>query len=117
MSTHGKVPPADRFPARDSGPNRPVGWLRLALNVLAREAVLGMLLWCGNTGQISITLVFYLLGLCATVSWTGRFGLTRPASWKTVLKESAILYLGAVCVSNLLLVGLGLAPWWQGRVF
>ncbi len=89
----------------------------MALNVLAREAVVGLLLWCGNAGQISITLVFYLLGLCATVSWTGQFGLTRPASWKTVLNESAILYLGAVCVSNLLLIGLGLAPWWQGGRF
>jgi hypothetical protein len=117
MSTHGKVPPANRFPARGSGPNRPFGWLRLALNVLAREAVLGLLLWCGNAGQISVTLVFYLLGLCATISWTGQFGLTRPASWRTILKESLTLYLGAVCVSNLLLVGLGLAPWWQGRVF
>ena len=89
----------------------------MVVNVLAREAVLGLLLWCGNAGRSSVALVFYLTGLCAIVLWTWHFGLTRPASWITVLKESALVYFGAVCVSNLLLAGLGLAPWWQAHSF
>lgn len=108
------IPPDDRFPNRKSRRAGKRGRISLVLNILLREAALGVLLWGGAAEQASLRALLYVIGLGGVVICTRHFGLTRPVVWRAVLAESVTLYAGSVCVANLLLAGFGLAPWWRG---
>ena len=111
MSRHGMIPPAGRFPPPRPDPDDPSATQRLALNVFLREAVIGVLLWTVAVADTGTRLAVTLAGLCVLVPWTCRFGILRPRGWMRALQEAVLLYLGAICVCNLLLFGFGRAPW------
>lgn len=112
MSRHGMIPPAQRFPA-PRGPGAPGKLLPTMLGVLLREAAFGFLLWSGAAPGRAIQLAVSLAGLCAIILLTRRFGILRSTSWATASWEGLLLYVGAVCVRNLLWLGFGIAPWWR----
>jgi len=87
--------------------------LPTAFGMLLREGVSGILLWSSAAPDNRIRLAATVVGLCGTILWTRRFGLLRPHSWAKACCEGLLLTIGAVCMCNLLLLGLGLAPWWR----
>lgn len=106
------IPPTGRFPA-PRGPGKSDRVSPTILGVLGREGVVGVLLWCGAAPDITIRLAVTLIGLCGMILWTRWFGLLRPNSWVKACSEGLLLTIGAICMCNLLLLGLGLAPWWR----
>ncbi len=106
------IPPAQRFPA-PRGPGKSDGSLPTALSVVLREGVAGVLLWSSAAPDNRIRLAVALTGLCGLILWTRWFGLLRPNSWAKACWEGLLLYFGAICLCNLLLLGFGLAPWWR----
>lgn len=104
------IPPGGRIPRKPEG--RLTHW-RMAIEVLVREAGFGVLLWSGATGVAGTRVVTSVLGLCAIIAATRRFPLLRPQTWKMAVWEGALLFFGAVCVSNLLTMAFGVAPWWR----
>ena len=106
------IPPAQRFPA-PRGPGKSDGSLPTALSVVLREGVAGVLLWSSAVPDNRIRLAVALTGLCGLILWTRWFGLLRPNSWAKACWEGLLLYIGAICLCNLLLLGFGLAPWWR----
>ena len=83
------------------------------LGVLLREAAFGFLLWSGAAPGRAIQTAASLTVLCAILLLTRRFGILRPTGWTTAFWEGLLLYVGAVCVCNLLRLGFGIAPWWR----
>lgn len=110
MSRHGMIPPAQRFPA-PRGPGTLKETLLVVLGVLLREAVFGFLFWSSAAPGTGTRAAASLLGLCAVILWTRRFGLLRPSSWMTASWEGLLTYVGAVAIGNLLSLGFGGAPW------
>ncbi len=111
MSRQGMIPPAQRFPA-PRGPGTPKATLLAVLGVLLREAVFGFLFWSSAAPEIGMRVAASLLGLCAIILWTRRFGFLRHSSWMTASWEGLLIYIGAVAIGNLLALGFGVAPWW-----
>jgi hypothetical protein len=111
MSRHGMIPRASRFPPPRPEPDGSSATLRLALNVFLRETVIGVLLWAVAVADTGTRLAVMLACLCALVPLTRRFGILRPRGWMRALQEAVLLYFGAICVCNLLLLGFGRAPW------
>lgn len=112
MSRHGMIPPAQRFPA-PRGPGMPSNTLLAVLGVLLREAVFGFLFWSSAAPGTGLRIAASLLGLCAIILWTRRFGFLRHSSWMTASWEGLLIYAGAVAIGNLLSIGFGVAPWWR----
>lgn len=105
------IPPTDDFPA-PRGPGTPHGLLLTSLTLLVREVVFGLVLWGGAAPGRDNRLALSLVSLCATLLWTRRFGILRPAGWLTAW-EGLLVYVGAVCFCNILSLLLGTAPWWR----
>ena len=78
-----------------------------------REAGFGVLLWGVATGVAGTRIVTSVLGLCIIIAATRRFPLLRPQTWKMAAWEGVLLFFGAVCVTNLLTLAFGTAPWWR----
>lgn len=112
MSRHGMIPPAQRFPA-PRGPRTPAETLLAVLRVLLQEAAFGFLLWSSTAPEKAIQVAASLVGLCAIILWTRRFGVLRALSWATSSWEGLLIYIGAVAIGNLLSLCLGVAPWWR----
>lgn len=106
------IPPTERFPA-PRGPGNSDGVPLTILGVLGRQGVLGVLLWCGAASDITTRTAVTLIGFCATILWTRWFGLLHPNCWAKAGWEGLLLYIGAVGIGNLLLIGFGVAPWWR----
>jgi len=106
------IPPAGRLPG-PPGPDEPGGIMRRAASLLLQEGVFGILLWCGAAADLRMRLALSGLGFGVAILWTRRFGSLRPLRWANACLEGTLIYAGAVRVCNLLLLGLGTAPWWR----
>ncbi len=107
------IPGNGHVPSPPRKPAEPGETLRLAMQVLLREAALGCLLWGGAAADGATWLVWFLLNLCAILLWTRHLGLLRPRSWAMAFGEGGLLYVGALCFCSLLLALFGAAPWWR----
>lgn len=106
------VPPTGRFPA-PRGPGKSDGILPTTLGVIVREGILGLVLWSGEAPDNATRAAIALISVFGMVLWTRWFGLLRPNCWTKACWEGLLLYIGAVCVGNLLRLGFGPAPWWR----
>ena len=79
--------------------------------VLAREAVIGGVLWGCRSTHARFDVAAGVVCLILAVLGTRWFGIIQPRGWKTAWKEVLPLFVGACCVANILLFVFGLAPW------
>ena len=81
--------------------------LALLADVLAREAVVGLVLWAGRGwGQRdSAALAAAVLGL--VVAGTRWFGLAQRPGWGPALREGVLVFAGGVCMANLIAFAAG----------
>lgn len=75
--------------------------LALLAAVLAREAVVGLVLWAGRSWgqQDSAVLTAAVFGL--VVAGTRWFGLAQRPGWGLTLRESLLVFAGGICMANL----------------
>jgi len=106
------IPAGHGFPAPPS-PRTPAGTLLAILRVLLQETVFGILFWSSAAPGTGSALARSMFGLCTVILWTRRFGYLRPSNWTTASWEGLLVYVGAVCICNLLTFGFGVAPWWR----
>lgn len=106
------IPRAGGVPA-PRGPRTPRGILLTSLTVLMREAVFGFVLWGGAAPGRDTRLALSLLSLCTILLWTRRFGTLRSIGWMAASWEGLLVYVGAICMCNILSLVLGIAPWWR----
>lgn len=106
------IPPDGSFPA-PRGPRTPHGLLLTSLTMLVREVVFGFVLWASAAPGRDTRLALSLVSLCAILLWTRRFGILGSTRWLAASWEGLLVYVGAVCMCNILSLVLGTAPWWH----
>ena len=81
--------------------------LALLADVLAREAVVGLVLWAGRgwDQQDSAALTAAVFGL--VVTGTRWFGLAQRPGWGPTLREALLVFAGGVCMANLIAFAAG----------
>ena len=81
------------------------------MDAIARELVIGMMLWACRSVDYRIGAPLIVAVLCLSVVASRLFGLLQPPRWASAMKEGALVFFGALCVSNIFLILFGLAPW------
>lgn len=87
------------------------GFGAMALRVLMREVVIGTALWGCRSGVLPFDIATGALCFALVALVTRRFGILRPHGWARACQEAVLLSVGGCCLANILLVMLGLAPW------
>ena len=98
-------PPCPRRPLAGQVPHRP--GLALIADVLAREAIVGAVLWMGRdwsqrNGALLTCIVFALV-----VVGTRWFGLAQRRGWGLTLREALLVFTGGICLANLIAFAAG----------
>ena len=98
-------PLCQRRPLAGQAPHRP--GLALVADVLAREAIVGAVLWTGRDwGQQSSALLTGTVFALVVVG-TRRFGLVRHQGWGPTLREALLVFTGGICLANLIAFAAG----------
>lgn len=76
--------------------------LLLVADALAREVIVGTVVWGCRTTDHGIAVAFNATLLGLIVLGTRWFGLMRPRAWSRTVSEAMLVFIGGVCVANLL---------------
>lgn len=105
------IPPEDPW-RRTDRPSRAGCRSLLAMlsDVLAREALAGLALWAVQAADGGLRPLLAVGVLAVVAVGTHRFGLNPVKGWQATLAEVLLVFLGGLCMANLLAMAVG-APW------